>query len=77
MKERNEAAKNPHTTASTLLDLAKRAYDILKSSEVFAKRQLVNFIFQNSRIYGKKWLYNLKEPLNIIALEAKLPVWQG
>lgn len=77
MKEHNEADKNFYLTASTLLDLAKRAYDIFISSETFEKRQLVNFIFQNSRIHGKTWLYDLKEPFNIIAQNSKLPIWQG
>ena len=76
MKEHNEADKNFYMTASTLLDLSKRAYDIFISSETFEKRQLVNFIFQNSRMQGKKWLYDLKEPFNIIAENSKHPIWQ-
>lgn len=77
MKQHQVANDQTYITASLVLDLAKRSYDIFKSSEASEKRQLINHVFQNCYHDGEKLVYNLKEPFNIILSHAKLPGWQA
>lgn len=55
-----------HVTANTVLSLASRARDIFESSEVDEKRQLLNFVFQNLELKGKKLSVTLREPFKMI-----------
>lgn len=77
MKEHQQANTNCAMTASLLLDLAKRAWDIFKSSETPEKRALINFVLQNCILDDKKLEYNLKDPFATIVKYANHPVWQG
>lgn len=77
MQRHQAANNNTYITASLVLDLAKRAWPIFKSSETLEKRQLINHIFQNCYHDGEKLIYKLKEPFNIILANANLPIWQG
>lgn len=49
-------------TAQTLLDLAKRAKELFESSKLPEKQQLLNFVFSNLKLDGKKLLVILREP---------------
>ncbi|MCK9439558.1 recombinase family protein [Patescibacteria group bacterium] len=62
MKRLNNANKNYYITANTILSLAQRAPEIFESSETEEKRQLVNFVFQNLELDGKKLLFKTKTP---------------
>ena len=62
MKRLNNANKNYYITANTILSLAQRAPEIFESSEPEEKRQLVNFVFQNLELDGKKLLFKTKTP---------------
>ncbi|NMA05724.1 MAG: recombinase family protein [Acholeplasmataceae bacterium] len=62
MKRLNNANKNYYITANTILSLAQRASEIFGSSEIEEKRQLVNFVFQNLQLDGKKLLFKTKTP---------------
>jgi len=62
MKRLNNANKNYYITANTILSLAKRASEIFESSEIEEKRQLVNFVFQNLELDGKRLLFKTKAP---------------
>lgn len=77
MKEHQQANTNCAMTASLLLDLAKRAWDIFKSSETPEKRALINFVLQNCILDDKKLEYNLKDPFATIVKYANHPVWQA
>ncbi len=77
MKEHQQANKNCSMTASILLDLAKRAWEIFKSSETPEKRQLINFVLQNCILHDKKLEYNLKDPFATIVKYSNLPLWQS
>lgn len=77
IQEHRKANDSVYITASLVMDLAKRAWDIFKSSETHEKRALINYVFQNCVLDDKKLLYNLKEPFNTIFRHSKLPLWQG
>ncbi len=62
MKRLNNANKNYYITANTILSLAQRAPEIFESSEPEEKRQLVNFVFQNLELDGRKLLFKTKTP---------------
>lgn len=51
-----------YQTASKLLDLASRAYELFKSSEVSEKTSIVSFVLQNLRLQGENLLYEAKTP---------------
>ena len=75
MKEHHQANTNCAMTASLLLDLAKRAWEIFKSSETLEKRALINFVLQNCVLDNKKLEYDLKDPFATIVKYSNLPVW--
>ncbi len=47
-----------------VLDLAKRAKEIYKSSKVEEKRQILSFLFSNLEMKDKKAIITLREPFN-------------
>lgn len=49
-------------TAKTVLDLAKRAKELFMSSKLGEKQQLLNLVFSNLKLDGKKLLVTLREP---------------
>ena len=57
-----------YLTANLVLNLAKRSKDILKSSEIGEKRQLLNFLLQNLELKGKNLLFKLKTPFDTMFL---------
>lgn len=62
-------------TASTLLELANRAYDLFLGSELDEKRQLLGFVLQNCNFDGVKLNFTLKKPFDTLALCAKRQTW--
>jgi site-specific DNA recombinase len=75
MQDHSRADHNYHITASVVLDLAKRAFEIFDCSETLEKRALINFVFQNMRLKDGKLVWDLKEPFNIIVDFADHPIW--
>ena len=65
------ADKDYHITANTVLNLAKRALEIFKSSEPQEQRQLLNFVFQNLELRQKNIEYKLKTPYDTVLLANK------
>lgn len=49
-------------TAKTVLDLAKRAKELFESSKLPEKQHLLNLVFSNLKLDGKKLLVTLREP---------------
>lgn len=47
-----------------VMNLAARAREIFESSEVDEKRELLNLVFQNLKLEGKKWLTEVREPFH-------------
>ena len=57
-----KADKEFYITVAMILSLAKRAYDIFKSSEPMEKRAFLNFLLRNSKLTGKTLTFELKRP---------------
>lgn len=53
-------------TAKTVLDLAKRAREIFMSSKLKEKQQLLNFVFSNLKLDGKRLSVTLREPFSTL-----------
>ncbi len=50
-------------TAKTVFDLAKRAKELFMSSKMGEKQQLLDLVFSNLKLDGKKLSATLREPL--------------
>ncbi len=61
MKNHERADQNFYITANMVLNLAARAREIFESSEVDEKRELLNLVFQNLKLEGKKMLTEVRE----------------
>jgi len=53
--------------ANAVLNMVRYALDIFKSSETMEKRQMLNFLFQNFQLNGKKLGFDLRKPFEVIA----------
>lgn len=62
MKAHVNADETCLITAKTVLDLAKRAKELFISSKMPEKQQLLNLVFSNLKLDGKKLLVTLREP---------------
>ena len=62
MKAHVNADETYLITAKTVLDLAKRAKELFMSSKLIGKQQLLNFVFSNLKLDGKKLSVTLREP---------------
>ena len=77
MKRLNNANKNYHFPANTIFSLAQRALEIFESSEMEEKRQLVNFVFQNLQLDGKRLLFKTKTPFERVLEYQTTHNWGG
>ncbi len=75
MEEHSKADENFYLAASKVLNLASRALQISESSEVTEKRALLNFVLQNPVLSGRKLLFKLKSPFDVIAQCGKTQNW--
>ncbi|MFB6305804.1 MAG: hypothetical protein ABEH43_02240, partial [Flavobacteriales bacterium] len=66
MKKYDEADKSFYLASKHILRLAKKAKEIFESSEPEEKRELLNFLLQNSTLKGRKPIYKVKSPFNSI-----------
>ncbi len=70
-----EAEDNYYITAKYLLELANRAYDLFKSSEVEERRQLLKLVLSNLRVEGKTVRYEAIKPFDTIINYADDQLW--
>ena len=75
MRIHSEADEEFYLTANTVLNVAKRALEIFKSSEVPEKRQFLNFLLQNCELQGKKLEFSLRNPFDRILATRNRPIW--
>ena len=68
--------KEDHITASTVLNLAKRATEIIKSSEPEEKRQFMGYLLKNCQLNGRNLDFTLRNPFNLIAKYSSYPTMQ-
>lgn len=59
--------------AKTVLDLAKRAKEIFMSPKLKEKQQLLNFVFSNLKLDGKKLSVTLREPFSTLLAVSHQP----
>lgn len=74
MRIHSEADEEFYLTANTVLNVAKRALEIFKSSEVPEKRQFLNFLLQNCELQGKKLEFSLRNPFDRILATRNRPI---
>ena len=75
MQDHSEGDEQYHLTASRLLDICKRAFEIFESSEPLEKRVFLNFILQNSVLSAKKPVFTLKPAFAGIAKADDTKKW--
>lgn len=66
MKSLQQAYEEYYITASYILSLANRAYDLFLSSELAIKRQLLKLLLQNCEIDNVNLRYTLNYPFSAI-----------
>jgi hypothetical protein len=62
IEEHSKANQNFYITSAKILDISQRAYELFMRSEPEEKTQLLNFIYQNFLLQGKKLLFETKNP---------------
>ena len=60
-------------TAKTVLDLAKRAKEHLHKFEIARKTAILNLVFSNLKLDGKKLLVTLREPFSTLLAVSHQP----
>ncbi len=70
-----EAEDNYYITAKYLLELANRAYELFKSSEVEERRQLIKLVLSNLRVEDKLVRYDAVKPFDTILNYAERQAW--
>ncbi len=58
-----------------LVELAGKAYELFKRSELEERRQLIKLVLSNLRIEGKKVRYEVKKPFDTIIKYANHSRW--
>ncbi|MDQ3098268.1 MAG: recombinase family protein [bacterium] len=61
-----EAEDNYYITSKYILELANKAYELFKSSEVEERRQLIKLVLQNLRVEEDKVLYDAVKPFDTL-----------
>jgi len=75
IEDHTRADENYYITASNVLNLAKNAFELFKSSEVPEKRAILNYLLQNCVANGKKLEFSIRSPYNHILTFANQPTW--
>lgn len=71
----SKADKEFYLTITNLLDISTRAFELYESSKLEQKRQLLNFMFSNLKLDGKKLVFNLKKPFDVLVGLTKTQDW--
>ena len=59
-----------------LINISTNAYETFKGSTISEKRELLNFIFSNLNICGRKLNYSLAFPFSELAKLTNCPTWR-
>lgn len=73
LSEYGNADKEYKIVISTVFSLSKRAKEIFDSSEVHEKRQILNYLLQNSTLNEKTPCFTMRSPYNLILGLASSP----
>ncbi len=75
LSEYGKADTEYKTVISTVFSLARRAKEIFDSSEVHEKRQILNYLLQNSTLNEKTPCFTMRSPYNLILGLTTCPDW--
>jgi len=71
----DEADDSFNDRLMNLVELASSAVNHFRTSDIFGKRELLNFIFQNLSLRGKKLEYTMRSPFKEFAEVSKIEEW--
>lgn len=71
----SKADKGFYITANKILNLADKAVEIFESSKAEQKRQLLQYLLQNSTLNGKNLDITVKKPFDAILHASKSQSW--
>lgn len=66
LSENRKADYDYQTTVAVVLSVARRAKTIFESSEPHEKRAFLNYLLQNPKVAGKKLVFELKKPFDLV-----------
>lgn len=69
------AEDNYYVTAKYILEITNKAHELFKCSEMEEKRQLMKLVLSNTRIEGRKVLFEAQKPFNTILDFADRQAW--
>lgn len=72
-----DADNNYYYVISTLVDIASRASKLFERSKVDEKRRLIKLVLSNLRIEGKKILYDVLKPFDLVVACNDSQSWGG
>ena len=76
MSEHSKADYEYQNTVAVIISVARRAKTIFdNSSEPARKRQFLNYILQNPTVNGKKLMFTMRSPFNLVLELASSPNW--
>ena len=61
-----EKKNNFFLTATYILDLANKTYNLFIDSEIERKRKLIKLILQKLRLDSNKLIYEIRSPFNLV-----------
>ncbi len=62
-------------TLITAFNLANRASELFESSKTLEKRELINFVFSNLSLKGRKLEYTLRKPFDMLVEMSRSEEW--
>ncbi len=77
LEEHTKADHQYHIHVATVLNLCRRIRAIFDDprSEVSEKRAILNFILQNPTVDGKKLVFTMRKPFDVVLELAECPTW--
>lgn len=76
MRVYDEADDDFSTKLANLVSLASGSLGKFRSSNIAEKREIMNFVFQNLRLNGKKLEYTMRSPFNLFQECTKMEEWR-
>ena len=64
-------------TLGIIFELASKAHDLFKSSEIEEKRRIITILFPNLKMDGEKLVFTLRKPFDMLVKNKNHPDWLG
>jgi site-specific DNA recombinase len=64
-------------TLGIIFELASKAHELFKSSEIEEKRRIITILFPNLKMDSEKLVFNLRKPFDLFVKGANHPDWLG